>query len=298
MACLATVLSFGFDPMPPDRMLPLWAELGCTRGQFYRNTDNPPDYAQARRMAEDAGVPIDSMHGVFGARLDPSSPRNAVRRATIDAYRREVDVAHAVGAVGIVVHPSARNPGDVVFDPTDIAARQGALEASLDELAAIGRDAGVSFWIENLPLDHLYGTDPLRLARTLKAYDGPELGMCFDTGHAHISLDEASDGFDQVAPVVRCVHVSDNDGERDSHDWPGEGTIGWGTMGPALARLDDGVSVALELFPKPEELRARLDAGCAEAIRRMVLPGVAAGVSAGGASEPGRGEAHKAVGTD
>lgn len=276
MASLASVLSFGFDPMPPDLLLPLWAELGCTRGQFYRNTDNPPDYGEARRMAEDAGVPIDSMHGVFGARLDPSSPRKAVRRAAIDAYRREVDVAHAVGATGIVVHPSPRNPGDVVFGPSDIAARHEALVASLDDLAKLGREHGVQFWLENLPLDHLFGTDPVRLARTLIDHGRPEIGMCFDTGHAHISLEEASEHFDRIAPAVRCVHVSDNDGERDAHQWPGDGNLNWAPMGEGLAGLDDGVSVALELFPKPEELRARIDAGYAQTIRRLVLPGVAA----------------------
>jgi len=276
MACLATVLSFGFDPMPPDQLLPMWAELGCTRGQFYRNTDNPPDYAQARRMAEDAGVPIDSMHGVFGLRLDPSSPRKAVRRAAIDAYRREIDVAHAVGATGIVVHPSPRNPGDVVFDPQDIVDRHDALVATLHDLADLGHEHGVAFWIENLPLDHLFGTDPAKLAQTLLEFDRPEIGLCFDTGHAHISLDGASDRWDAIAPVVRCVHVSDNDGDRDSHQWPGEGTIDWAAMGEGLAALDDSVELALELFPKPEELRARIDRGYAETVRRLLLPGVAA----------------------
>jgi len=276
MACLATVLSFGFDPMPPDRLLPLWAELGCTRGQFYRNTDNPPDYADARRMAEDAGVPIDSMHGVFGVRLDPSSPRRAVRRAALDAYRREIDVAHAVGATGIVVHPSPRNPGDVVFDPADIAARHDALVASLHDLADLGRDHGVQFWIENLPLDHLFGTDPVKLSQTLAEFDRPEIGLCFDTGHAHISLDEASDHWDRIAPVVRCVHVSDNDGDRDGHQWPGDGSIDWSAMGEGLSGLDDSVELALELFPRPDELRDRIDRGYADTVKRLLMPGVVA----------------------
>jgi sugar phosphate isomerase/epimerase len=276
MATLATVLSFGFEPMPPERLLPMWAELGCTRGQFYRNVEHPPDYADARRRAEDAGVPIDSMHGVFGPTLDPSSPRQAVRRAAVEAYRREIDVAHAVGATGIVVHPAPRNPGDLVLDPADEAARQAALLASLDDLADLGREHGVAFWIENLPLDHLFGTDPAALARTLLAHDRPELGLCFDTGHAHISLDEASDHWPTVAPAVRCVHVSDNDGDRDRHQWPGDGTIGWDAMGEGLAGLDDSVAVALELFPTPDELQARLDAGFAHTLRRLLLPGVPA----------------------
>ncbi|MEM6333261.1 MAG: TIM barrel protein [Planctomycetota bacterium] len=276
MATLGCVISFGFESMPPDRLLPLWAELGCTTSQFYRNTDQPPDLAEARRMAADAGLPIRSMHGVFGPRIDPSSPRNALRRASVDAYRPELDVAHAVGAVGIVVHPAARNPGDDALAADDRAARRDALLTSLDELADLAQGSGVHIWIENLPLDHLFGTDPAQLAELVAIAQRPELALCFDTGHAHISLDEASDGFADLAPQVACVHVSDNDGDRDAHQFPSDGSIHWPTMGEHLAALPDPVDVCLELFPSPDQLRARLDAGYADTLRQLVMPAATA----------------------
>ncbi len=271
MAYLSTIASFGFDPMPPAQMLPLWHNLGCRTSQFYRNTANPPDLKIAKRMAQDAGVPFDSMHGIFGPDLDPSSPDEAHRCRTIDAYRAEAEIALAICVKKIIVHPSPANAGDTVLGAEDAAARQAALLRSMHELADIGDEMGVVFLLENLPLNFLAGTEPAELAQMVRQVDRPSLAMCLDTGHAQISAD-ALDAAHQCAPAVHACHINDNDGERDQHAWPGDGTCDWSVLGPALAALPDDVPLALELFPTPDYLMGRIHDGYADRLAEWFTP--------------------------
>src|SRR3990172_8336743 len=79
MPYLSTVAAFGFADFNPPTLLPLYRQLGCRGCQFYRNPENPPAPAEARRIAEDAGLPIDSVHRLFGQDLDPSTPNHPAR---------------------------------------------------------------------------------------------------------------------------------------------------------------------------------------------------------------------------
>ena len=84
MAYLATIAAYGFPDIDIAAMLSLYRELGCSACQYYRNEHNPPNSEQALKIAMDAGVPFDSVHGVFGPALayrtsagaGPNSPRD------------------------------------------------------------------------------------------------------------------------------------------------------------------------------------------------------------------------------
>ena len=263
MAYLSTVASFGFDSMPPAQMLPLWHNLGCRSSQFYRNVSHPPDLKIAKRMAMDAGVPFDSMHGIFSNQLDPSSPDQTLRQTSVEAYRSEAEIAQILGIAKIVVHPASPNSGDTVLSHDDVICRRTALTQSMYELADMGQAMGVVFLMENLPLNFLAGTDPAILAQMVGAVHQPTLGMCFDTGHAQISADALA-AVGDCAPVIGACHLNDNDGETDQHAWPGDGTCDWDQLGKVLSALPDEVPLALELFPTPDYLMGRINAGYAQ----------------------------------
>jgi len=53
-----------------------------------------------------------------------------------------------------------------------------------------------------------------------------DVGVCFDTGHAHMMSDVAQT-FESLKNHIHSTHVHDNAKERDSHLWPGAGTIDW-----------------------------------------------------------------------
>jgi sugar phosphate isomerase/epimerase len=53
-----------------------------------------------------------------------------------------------------------------------------------------------------------------------------DVGICFDFGHAHI-MSSVAEAFEIVKPHVRSTHVHDNAKDKDSHLWPGAGSINW-----------------------------------------------------------------------
>jgi sugar phosphate isomerase/epimerase len=53
-----------------------------------------------------------------------------------------------------------------------------------------------------------------------------DVGVCFDLGHAHI-MSSVAEAFEILKGYIHSTHVHDNAGDRDSHLWPGAGSIGW-----------------------------------------------------------------------
>lgn len=249
MPHLSTVVPFGFDELPTQRLLTLYRELGCQTAQFYRNAARPADLATYRRIAEDAGLPFDSIHGVFGADIDPSSLDEAHRRASVLIYEREAEVALTLGGPMVVVHPAPVVPENSVVD----AARLTSLRRSIAELARIGESAGVTFLIENLPPACLCPASGPALAELLREAAHPRVRMCFDTGHAAMT-GVAHEELEVALHAVSLVHLSDNDGRRDQHLVPGKGVCDWPHLKGLFERLHPGCPLTLEIFPSVAEL--------------------------------------------
>ena len=56
--------------------------------------------------------------------------------------------------------------------------------------------------------------------------DGDEMPAFGDAGHAHLG-DGVATVLSELRPLIRSTHLHDNKGDRDSHLWPGDGTIAW-----------------------------------------------------------------------
>lgn len=255
---LATVATFGFPDFDPPVILDLYHRLGCTSSQFYRNPANPPADADAIAICRDAGVPITSLHGVFGPDIDPSSPDEAVRRRSVDRYIGEGELALRLGGRSVVVHPSPLMPSPPPLREADEALRRDQLRKSMAELAALGAKQGVTFLIENLPNEGVYGRDAVQIAAMVRSLATPHLRMCLDLGHAFITS-SAIDRLRDCADVVDYLHVHDNDGRADAHLMPGDGAIDWPAVGRTLRETGLEVPAMLEVFylrDKLEELAA------------------------------------------
>jgi sugar phosphate isomerase/epimerase len=254
MASLSTVAAFGFDDFDPPRTLSLYRQLGCTGCQFYRNQANPPTVDDAIAITQDAGVPIDSIHGVFGPGYDPASPQEQVRLDAIETYRREGELAAALGGPAVVVHPSPISPDDLPITPAQRDRRLGPLRKSIEDLAEVGARLGVVYLWENIPNNYFVGNDPLQLADLLRQVDNPHARMCFDTGHA-LMTGTVADRLAGCADVVGYMHVHDNNGREDSHLMPGEGAIDWPALGRVLRSGQLNVPAMLEVFYLEDRLR-------------------------------------------
>jgi sugar phosphate isomerase/epimerase len=86
-------------------------------------------------------------------------------------------------------------------------------------LCEVAERAGVTLAFENLRA-------PERLYEFLLRIDSPRIGVCFDSGHNHVFCPDRRIAVD-FASRIKAVHLHDNDGTRDAHNIPGDGTIDW-----------------------------------------------------------------------
>ena len=267
MIRLGTVAAIGFEDFDPPEWLGCFRQLGCQVVQAYRNQAKPISVAQMRDAIEAGGMPCDSLHGVFGEAFDPSSPDEAVRRFAVDTYKSEADVCHGLGGTLVVVHcATIRREG---VSAAEAATRVEQLKKSIDELGRFGASCGMDYAFENLPGYHAIGWDVGQLAGVLRQVAAPNTGMCFDTGHAHM-VGDVADAIAQVGDQIAYVHVSDNSGEGDEHEMITYGTIDVDAMAGAFRKIGYSGTFMLEVFYSAERLRALIDEGAAERLKRFI----------------------------
>lgn len=263
MPTLAAIAPFGFN-FDPVRFLAAYRSIGATTAQFYRNETKPPTVAEALKAASDAGVRFDSIHGVFGEHIDPTSPDAAHRQQCLIIYEREARLAKDLGGPMVVVHPSGWNPGRREMSRVEASEAAKPRVRLLDEwmkhLADIGERLGVVFLIENQPFNCPLGHDAIELARQVAGVGSTSIRMCLDTGHAHITGDLAKT-IEAAREVIAYLHVHDNDKHKDDHRMPGEGSIDWKAFANTLKKQEICVPRMLEVFEEEAKVEARAKAG-------------------------------------
>ena len=260
MPYLSVIAPFGFTDFNPITLLPLYRRLGCRRCQFYRNMENPPDWSEAKRIVEDAGMPFDSIHGVFGPEYDPSNEDDVVRRKAMEAYRLEGDLAVKLGGFSVVAHPApiAAYPNSITKE--NQSARVDPMRKTMRELADIGQNLGVTYLIENVPANYQFGSDVFQLAQIVRELNHPNVRICFDVGHAHMT-GKAPAALEGCLDVVAYLHVHDNDGKNDSHGIPGEGSLPWDQLQPVMAKAKINLPAMLELFISEQRVEQQIADG-------------------------------------
>jgi sugar phosphate isomerase/epimerase len=158
----------------------------------------------------------------------------------LDEIKRAVEVAEVAPFRFLILHVglAAEHYSEAKFE--------GAL-ASIEHLRAFAKPLGVSLLLENIPNEL---TTPQRLVEMIRTLHYDDIGICFDTGHAHLEpgVEEAAE---TVKPFVRSVHVHDNHGTRDEHLWPGEGSIDWKRTMEQLRTAPQVPALVLEIQGEP-----------------------------------------------
>src|SRR5438309_11112835 len=97
MMTLGTTGAFGFEDFHPPEVLGHYARAGCKIVQVYRNRQRQISPKDILSVVNQFPMRVDSIHGVFGDDLDPSSEDESMRRQTVDTYRREADFCLELG---------------------------------------------------------------------------------------------------------------------------------------------------------------------------------------------------------
>jgi len=191
------------------------------------------DYANRKQHVKEiaewfrgSGVPLNSVHsplyadyewGRAGAPpLNVASTDRASRIEAMDEIKRSLEIAEQIPFRFLVQHLGTPNES---FDEKKFEAAM----TSIEHLRAFAKPLGVRILLENIPNEL---STPDRLVEMIHLAHFDDVGVCFDFGHAHM-MGAVSEAFEILRSHIRSTHVHDNDKLKDSHLWPGQGTIDW-----------------------------------------------------------------------
>jgi D-psicose/D-tagatose/L-ribulose 3-epimerase len=220
-------------------------------------------FKTVRKALDDHGLKCSAVT-VVGPEANPISPDAAVRAAAADRLKRVIDQLAICG--GDVLCGPYHSPL-AVFSGTGPTGDEKKRAADvLRQAAEHAAKANVTLAIEYLNRFECYflttAADTLAL---VKAVDHPNFRCMYDTFHANIEEKQAAPAIRSLAPVLRHVHVSEND-----RGTPGTGHVAWAetfrtlkevgydgwltveSFGRALPALAAATKVWRDLFPPDE----------------------------------------------
>ena len=103
--------------------------------------------------------------------------------------------------------------------------------------------------VENIPNEL---STPERLIELLQSLHLPDVGVCFDCGHAHMT-GTVAEAFATLKPHIRSTHLHDNRADKDTHLWPGDGTINWQETATLLHTAPQVPPLLLEIDGEGQE---------------------------------------------
>jgi sugar phosphate isomerase/epimerase len=199
-------------------------EVFASRGHF--NYSDRQHVREISNWFRGTGTAFHSMHapmhgddewGRSGAPpLNIAAVEKRDRIAAMDEIKRALEVAEQASFRFLVQHVG-------VSGETATEQKLESAMTSIEHLRAFAKPLGVQIVVENINNDL---STPESLVKLLQAARFTDVGVCFDVGHAHMApgIPEA---FETLKGLIRTTHVHDNNGERDEHLWPGQGTIDW-----------------------------------------------------------------------
>ena len=191
------------------------------------------DYANRKQHVREladwfrsSGIPLHSVHspmfadyerGRTGAPpINVTSTDRSARIEAMDEIKRALEIAEQIPFRFLVQHLGVANES---FDDRKFEAAM----TSIEHLRAFAKPLGVRVLIENIPNEL---STPERLVEFIKTMHFDDIGVCFDCGHAHM-MNGIPEGFAILKNHICSTHVHDNNKDKDSHLWPGNGSIDW-----------------------------------------------------------------------
>jgi len=195
-------------------------------------------------MARDILVRLElravACHGLLFGHFDLNEPEEGSIPHMMESHCRLMNHMAEIGCRTYVCHPGTAPRGDARGPHWD------RVRKTLDELAPRAQSLGLTIALETLPPGYL-GDNAEELLRFVDEYACPQVGICYDSGHAHIAEDAMS-VLTTLAPLIVTAHLHDNDGTSDDHRIPGLGTIDWSAVVPVLRQCPRLIHVETEAF--------------------------------------------------
>jgi sugar phosphate isomerase/epimerase len=172
-----------------------------------------------------------------GQRIFSTATRDTeARKAALHEMAAALKVAKVVPFNYLVVHlgvPLAwGNPGP------DENNRDAAIR-SVEEIHGMAEATGVNVALE--VMGNTISTAPDLVEIIERSFEGADIGICMDVGHAHM-LGDTTEAIETTSEYLVTTHIHDNRRQSDDHLVPFQGNINWAATIMAFEKIGyDGV---------------------------------------------------------
>lgn len=182
--------------------------------------------AAFRNQLKSHDLQVDWFHSPY-VHPAPYSADGEIWAVSVAVHRASLYAAAELQARAVIVHPiNIEFPADQSFEQSYVQ-----LDRAFRVLIEDGDRYGVRVAVENMPDSASHSL----VSRLLDSIDG--LGLCFDTGHAHITATWLL-YLDRYASRICALHLHDNDGSGDQHLVPGQGVVDFDDLARRLVEAD------------------------------------------------------------
>lgn len=198
--------------------------------------DNWQDWAyETREYADKIGIKFRQTHGQTLSGMQWDDPNYADAAYVWATNYRCIETTKILGAEWMVMHP-ANLPHAPLYS------REQAREVNLAYLAPYieaAKRIGIGIAVENM-VDfgnrrrRYCGGDPEELIELVDVIGDPAVGICIDTGHAHVSGIHVGSFIRMVGDRLKATHIDDNNRDGDTHLPPFFGSVDWRDVMQAL----------------------------------------------------------------
>lgn len=178
------------------------------------------------RILNQLGLQVLGCHGCEAHPCDLGLPDNDEHATMVRKHSTLMERVAELGCRSYVVHLGGAP------EESARATAWGQVRKAVDQLGARAEALGMALALENGFTGYLASNE--ELVAFVAEYNHPAVGLCYDSGHAHL-MGDAAEVLRLMAPYVVTAHLHDNDRSCDQHLIPGLGTIEWPSVAEALA---------------------------------------------------------------
>jgi len=211
-------------------------ELACKHCKDADGRQQPEaEFKNIRKIADDLGVRIPQMHGPM---FNICGDGDAVEKGLAETIRF-IGWGAILGVKFFVFHPGSLPSGES-GDALDTVRKRNA--EVIHRLAEEAAKYGMIIAVENT-MDSLkdgrrtFGATVPDLLWILENVGAENVGICWDTGHAHVQQLDQMKSITSLGKHIVATHIADNDTTRDQHLLPFEGSIDWQAVVRALKQI-------------------------------------------------------------
>jgi len=202
-----------------------------------------------KRLSEEAGIKIHQVHGPWRI---PQDSTEEDRQERMEKMQKSIRAASILGSKYWVIHPLM----PCGLDDLKTGLAEKTWEINIDfmrKLLETAKKYDVIICFENMPMNNFSISTPEKILEFVQEINDDHFKICLDTGHlARFKVSKTGDAIRLLGDSIKVLHVHDNMGESDTHQFPYTGIIDWEDFGKALKDINfDGV-LSLETAPSAE----------------------------------------------